>query len=59
MPLTMSADQEGDVLLKLLEQNRTEIRFWNERLFTASFWVDAAILGVIGFAARSCQEVWK
>lgn len=50
--LPMDENKRGDVLLKLLEQNRTEIRFWHERLFTTSFWVNAAILGIVGFALK-------
>jgi hypothetical protein len=50
--ITVDDNKRGDVLLKLLEQNRTEIRCWNERLFTASFWVAAAILGIVGFVLK-------
>lgn len=40
------------ILLTLLQQNREEVRFWQERLFAASFWFNATTLGVVAFVLK-------
>lgn len=50
--LAPSVDKRAEILLWLLRENRSDIRFWQERLFFASFWLDAAIVGIVAFALR-------
>lgn len=40
------------VMTKLLELDRGEIQYWEEKLFTVSFWVNTAILAIVSFALQ-------
>jgi hypothetical protein len=42
-----------EVLIKLLEQDREEIRFWQAHLFTITLGFDAAILAIVSFALQT------
>jgi len=50
--LLTSEINRSDVLSKLLELDREEIKFWQDQLFTMSFWVNAAILGIVSFVLQ-------
>jgi hypothetical protein len=47
--LDLKDEKRAEVLITLLQEDREEIRFWQERLFTTSFWINAAILGLVAF----------
>lgn len=45
----MSPSDRANVLMKLLEQNREEVRFVQGLLFTTSFWFTVGIFGIVSF----------
>lgn len=51
LPPNEKADR-ASVMLHLLHEDREEIRYWQDKLFTVSFWFNAAILGIVGFAVQ-------
>jgi hypothetical protein len=51
--LQLSMAERANVLTKLLEDNRAEIRFWQDHLFTISFLFSAAVLGIVTFALQT------
>ncbi len=50
-PVRLDATGTG-VMTKLLELDRGEIQYWEEKLFTVSFWVNTAILAIVSFALQ-------
>jgi len=50
-PVILDAARIG-VMTKLLELDRGEIQYWEEKLFTVSFWVNTAILAIVSFALQ-------
>lgn len=50
--------QAGDreVMVKLLELDRGEIQYWEEKLFTVSFWINTAILALVSFVLQKMQH---
>lgn len=45
--------QRIEVLLRLIQINRQEIREWQQALFTASLWFNGAIVALAAFVLRS------
>jgi hypothetical protein len=54
--LALGPVEKANVLIKLLEQNREEIRFWQNHLFTISFLFSAAVLGIVAFALQTTSN---
>lgn len=50
-PVGLDAARIG-VMTTLLELDRGEIQYWEEKLFTVSFWVNTAILAIVSFALQ-------
>jgi hypothetical protein len=50
--LDPSGVEKVQILVAILQQNREEVRFWQERLFAASFWFNATTLGVVAFVLK-------
>jgi hypothetical protein len=51
--LSLNAADKANVLTRLLEENREEIRFWQDHLFSISFVFSAAVLGIVAFAVQA------
>jgi hypothetical protein len=50
--LKLNDSDRSVVLLKFIELDREEIKFWQGQLFTISSWVNAAILGIVSFVLQ-------
>ncbi len=50
--LKLTDEDRLKVLTTLLEQNRQEIRFWQDKLFTISFLFTGLILGIVVFTLK-------
>lgn len=50
--INFSDGERAKVLTTLLDQDRAEIRFWQDKLFTISFLFTGLILGVVAFVAK-------
>ena len=48
--LVLDPGTKAQVLLSILQKNRDEITFWQNSLFTASFWFNTGILALVAFA---------
>jgi hypothetical protein len=47
---------DREVMIKLLELDRGEIQYWEEKLFTVSFWINTAILAFVSFGLQKMQH---
>jgi hypothetical protein len=54
--LVLDSGKKADVLMSLLQRNREEITFWQNSLFTASFWFNAGTLALVAFAFEKARE---
>ncbi len=54
--MVLIQSEKVEVMKTLLEENREEIRFYQDKLFTMSFTFSAALLGIVAFALKKTTQ---